>query len=87
MKTKLKFGARVKMHREEIMKLSLISAAVDIGVNKATLSRVENGKTPDIFTLAKICWWMGFSIDQAVIDLMPIFPTNTTKENTNKESS
>lgn len=68
-KTKLQFGARLRMHREEILRWSVREAAADIGISPATVSRVENGKTPDIFTLAKLCWWMGFSVEQAIIDL------------------
>jgi hypothetical protein len=33
------------------------------------MSRVENCKTPDVFTFAKLCRWMGFSAEQALIDL------------------
>ena len=68
-KTKMAFGDRVRMHREKILRWSVREAAKDIGTSPATLSRVENGKTPDVFTLAKLCRWMGFSTEQALIDL------------------
>lgn len=68
-KTKMTFGARVRMHREKILVWSMREAAENIGVSRATLSRIENGKTPDVFTLAKLCRWMGFSTEQALIDL------------------
>ena len=68
-KTKMTFGDRVRMHREKILAWSMREAAENIGVSRATLSRVENGKTPDIFTLAKLCRWMGFNEAQALIDL------------------
>lgn len=68
-KTLMAFGDRVRMHREKILRWSTHEAAENIGVSKATLSRIENGKTPDIFTLAKLCRWMGFSAEQALIDL------------------
>lgn len=67
-KTKLSFGDRVRMHREG-EGWSVRDAAKDIGTSPATLSRVENGKTPDVFTLAKLCRWMGFSAEQALVDL------------------
>ena len=34
-------------------------AAKDVGVSAATLSRVENGKIPDLETFGKICRWLG----------------------------
>lgn len=34
------------------------SAAADVGVSSATLSRVENGQMPDLATFAKICKWL-----------------------------
>lgn len=33
--------------------------ASDVGVSPATLSRVENGKIPDLETFSKICRWLG----------------------------
>lgn len=35
------------------------ATAVDVGVSPATLSRVENGKIPDLETFGKICGWLG----------------------------
>ena len=34
-------------------------AAKEIGVSPATLSRVENGKVPDLDTFGKVCAWLG----------------------------
>lgn len=34
-------------------------AAKEVGVSPATLSRVENGKIPDLETFGKICAWLG----------------------------
>lgn len=34
-------------------------AAKEVGVSAATLSRVENGKIPDLETFGKICHWLG----------------------------
>jgi transcriptional regulator with XRE-family HTH domain len=34
-------------------------AAKEVGISHATLSRVENGKIPDLDTFGKICVWLG----------------------------
>lgn len=34
-------------------------AAAEIGISYATLSRIENGKVPDLETFSKICQWLG----------------------------
>lgn len=34
-------------------------AASEVGVSPATLSRVENGKIPDLETFSRICRWLG----------------------------
>lgn len=34
-------------------------AAKEVGVSPSTLSRVENGKVPDLETFGKICQWLG----------------------------
>lgn len=34
-------------------------AAKDVGISPATLSRVENGKIPDLETFRRICTWLG----------------------------
>jgi transcriptional regulator with XRE-family HTH domain len=33
--------------------------AKEVGVSPATLSRVENGRVPDLDTFGKICRWLG----------------------------
>jgi len=35
-----------------------------IGVSAATFSRIENGKTPDIETFFKLCFWMKRSANE-----------------------
>jgi transcriptional regulator with XRE-family HTH domain len=53
----------------------LRETAKEIGISPATLSRVENGKPPDIETFRKICQWMeidagtvlGTKIDKSVL--------------------
>jgi transcriptional regulator with XRE-family HTH domain len=39
--------------------------AKEVGISSATLSRIENGKLPDIDTFSKICKWL--NIDPAEI--------------------
>ncbi len=34
-------------------------AATEVGVSSATLSRIENGKIPDLETFSKVCKWLG----------------------------
>lgn len=34
-------------------------AAKEVGVSPATLSRIENGKIPDLETFGKVCRWLG----------------------------
>ena len=36
-------------------------AAGEIGVSAATLSRIENGKQPDLLTFEKLCRWLDVS--------------------------
>jgi transcriptional regulator with XRE-family HTH domain len=68
-KTKLQFGGRVRLHREKALCLTIREAAAATGISPATMSQVENCKTPDVFTFAKLCRWMGFCAEQALIDL------------------
>jgi len=35
------------------------AAAGEIGISPATLSRIENGRVPDLETLKKVCAWLG----------------------------
>jgi transcriptional regulator with XRE-family HTH domain len=35
------------------------AAAGEIGISPATLSRMENGRVPDLDTLKKVCAWLG----------------------------
>jgi len=39
--------------------MGIRQAAKEAGVSPATLSRVENGKVPDLETFSKICQWLG----------------------------
>ena len=39
--------------------MGIRAAAGEIGISPATLSRIENGRVPDIDTLRKVCAWVG----------------------------
>lgn len=39
--------------------LTMDEAAAEIGISKATLSRLEKLKLPDVETLGKVCTWLG----------------------------
>ncbi|MGJ7536987.1 MULTISPECIES: helix-turn-helix domain-containing protein [unclassified Variovorax] len=49
-------GRRIQEHRAG---KGIREAAKEAGVSPATLSRVENGKVPDLETFGKICQWLG----------------------------
>src|SRR5215831_3989895 len=38
--------------------MGIRAAAGEIGVSPATLSRIENGRVPDLETLKKVCAWL-----------------------------
>lgn len=38
--------------------MSMDQAVKQIGISKATLSRLEKGKLPDVETFAKVCAWL-----------------------------
>lgn len=39
--------------------MSMDEAAKEIGISKATLSRIEKSKMPDMETFCKVCKWVG----------------------------
>ena len=45
-------------------KIPLVNCAKLIGVSASTLSRVQNGKEPDVISYHKICSWLGMSMDK-----------------------
>lgn len=47
---------RIQQHRAG---RGVREAAKEVGISPATLSRVENGKVPDLETFSKICAWLG----------------------------
>lgn len=58
-----KLSKAVRTKRLIDMKLDIRSAAIEIGISAATLSRLENKKTPDIVVLASVCNWIAMPMD------------------------
>jgi transcriptional regulator with XRE-family HTH domain len=59
----------------------LRAVAGEIGVSPATLSRVENGKAPDLENFSKICHWLG--TDPAIYLGVSTRPRQTASESPN----
>jgi len=58
-----------RMIRTKRGKLGLRAVAVEIGgVSASTLSRVEQGKVPDLETFIRICKWLDVSADHFTSD-------------------
>jgi transcriptional regulator with XRE-family HTH domain len=49
---------------EQKRRIGLREFAKQIGISSATLSRIENGKTPDLETYFKLCFWMKKSTNE-----------------------
>lgn len=45
--------------RQQRLGKGVREVAKEVGVSPATLSRVENGKIPDLETFGKLCSWLG----------------------------
>lgn len=48
--------------------INLDEAAKQTGVSKATLSRIENLKLPDIETFGKLCKWLGTDMNKYFVE-------------------
>lgn len=48
------------------LRISCQEAAKQIGVTKATISRLENKKMPDLITYAKCCKWLGVTMNKFI---------------------
>ncbi len=58
-----KLSKAVRTKRLIDMKVDIRKAATEIGISPATLSRIENKKTPDIVVLASVCNWISMPMD------------------------
>lgn len=57
------FAYRLRI-KQQALHLSVTTAAKEIGITKATLSRLNREKTiPDVITYAKCCIWLKLSLD------------------------
>ncbi len=57
------------MIKEKRGRKGLREASIEIGdVSPATLSRIEQGKVPDVSTFIKLCKWLSVSTDTFIID-------------------
>jgi len=58
---KARLGQIGALVREQRGAQGVRDAAREIGVSAATLSRIENGKQPDLATFEKLCRWLRIS--------------------------
>lgn len=69
MATTLNTSLLAGMIKEKRGKKVLREISLEIGgVSPATLSRVEQGKIPDVDTFIKLCKWLGTSTDTFIMD-------------------
>jgi transcriptional regulator with XRE-family HTH domain len=52
------FSKEVKTKRVIEENIGVVALGEKIGTSGATISRVENGHTPEIDTYAKLCFWL-----------------------------
>ena len=55
----LRFGVHVMLRRRNLG-LTIREMADQIGINYATICRIERGKHPEMDTFASICIWAGW---------------------------
>lgn len=68
MKSTLNTELLASMIKSKRGKKGLRDTAEELGtVSAATLSRVEQGKLPDVETFIKICKWLGVSTDTFIV--------------------
>ena len=58
---RLRLGQIGALVRERRGRRGVREAAKAVGVSSATLSRIENGKQPDLGTFEKLCRWLEIS--------------------------
>lgn len=77
-------GRRVKEKRGS---QGIRSAAKEIGISHATLSRVERGGLPDLENYKKICKWLGVQIEIALTPSANSQPTGVANVHFRKEQT
>lgn len=69
MSTTLNSDLLAGMVKEKRGKRGLRDVSTEIGdVSPATLSRIEQGKIPDVDTFIKLCKWLGTPTDTFIVD-------------------
>jgi transcriptional regulator with XRE-family HTH domain len=61
-----KFASEIKAKRTMERQIDLNKLAGETNVSIPTLSRLEHGKMPDTLTFAKVCKWLGKSMDSYI---------------------
>lgn len=61
------FGKVLKLKRIIDDQIDLRSAGKKTGVSPATISRIENGYTPELSTYATLCNWVGCKMEDFII--------------------
>lgn len=80
MASTLNYDLLAGMIKDKRGKKGLRDTSVEIGgVSPATLSRIEQGKVPDVDTFIKICKWLDVSTDTFIIN------HSTSEAKSNKE--
>ena len=55
----IQLGGEVFRFRTQVKKIGVRTAAKEIGISAATVSRVERFHKPDLNTFLRLCIWMG----------------------------
>lgn len=54
-----KFSSALRHKRNVELRIDIRQAAMQIGISASTLSKIENCKTPDLYTYFYCCRWLG----------------------------
>jgi len=57
------FSKKLRQKRLIDLDIDMGTASKQIDVSKATLSRIERGRTPELVTYAKVCNWLGVEMN------------------------
>ena len=57
------FSSALRHKRNVELRIDLRKASKQIGISSASLSRIENCKTPDLYTYYYCCIWLGVDMN------------------------
>ena len=77
----IEFSKRIKTKRIVDLDVELREASKKAKVSAATLSRLENGTTPEMETFLKVCFWL----DALPREFMTTVPIKLKSPNTTKK--